>query len=55
MTRLLLTEGADPAKRDTSTGMSARDYAVRDGRSDAIIRLMDEIKAAPKKGVAGPK
>ena len=55
MTRLLLTEGADPAKRDTATGMSARDYAVRDGRSDALIRLMDEIKPAPKKGISGPK
>lgn len=55
MTRLLLTEGADPAKRDTATGMTARDYAVRDGRSDAILRLMDEIKPAPKKGISGPK
>lgn len=55
MTRLLLTQGADPARRDTTSGMSARDYAVRDGRSDAILRLMDEIKPAAKKGVAGPK
>jgi len=55
MTRLLLTEGADPAKKDTSSGMSARDYAVRDGRSDAILRLMDEIKPAPKRGISGPK
>ena len=55
MTRLLLTEGADPAKRDTASGMSAREYAVRDGRSEAIIKLMDEIKPAPKRGVAGPR
>lgn len=55
MTRLLLTEGADPAKKDNATGMSARDYAVRDGRSEAIVRLIDEIKPAPKRGVAGPK
>ena len=55
MTRLLLTEGADPAKKDISSGMSARDYAVRDGRSEAILKLMDEIKPAPKRGVAGPK
>ncbi|HYZ49059.1 MAG TPA: ankyrin repeat domain-containing protein [Sphingomonas sp.] len=55
MTRLLLTEGADPAKRDTGTGMSAREYAVRDGRSDAILKLMDEIKPAAKRGIAGPK
>ncbi len=55
MTRLLLTEGADPARTDTATGMSARDYAVRDGRSDALLRLMDEIKPAPKRSVSGPK
>lgn len=55
MVRLLLTEGADPARKDTVTGMSARDYAVRDGRSQAVLRLMDEIKPTPKKAIAGPK
>lgn len=55
MTRLLLTEGADPAKRDSATGMTARDYAVRDGRSDTVIRLLDETKPAAKKSIAGPK
>lgn len=55
MTRLLLTQGADPARRDTASGLTARDYAVRDGRSEAIIKLMDEIKPVAKKGVAGPK
>lgn len=55
MTRLLLTQGADAAKRDIASGMSARDYAVRDGRSEAILKLMDEIKPAVRKGVSGPK
>jgi uncharacterized protein len=55
MTRLLLTQGADPARRDTASGMSAREYAARDGRSDAILKLMDEIKPVPKRGIAGPK
>lgn len=55
MTRLLLTQGADLSKRDTGTGLTARDYAVRDGRSEAILKLMDEIKPAAKRGVAGPK
>jgi uncharacterized protein len=55
MTRLLLTEGADPARRDAASGMSAREYAQRDGRSEAILRLMDEIKPAAKRVVAGPK
>ena len=55
MTRLLLTEGADPSKKDIASGMSAREYAVRDGRSEAILGLMDEIKPAAKRGIAGPK
>lgn len=55
MTRLLLTQGADPQKRDTGTGLSARDYAVRDGRSEQIVKLIDETRSVPKKGVAGPK
>lgn len=54
MTRLLLTEGADPNKGDSVTGLSARQYAQRDGRSDAILKLMDEIKATPKRQIAGP-
>jgi ankyrin repeat protein len=55
MVRFLLTEGADPKKTDSVTGMSARDYAERDGRSDVIIKLMDEIKPRAKRAVAGPK
>ncbi len=53
MTRLLLTQGADPTRRDVGSGLSARDYAVRDGRSDALIKLMDEITPVPKQVVAG--
>jgi uncharacterized protein len=55
MARLLLTQGADPNKRDTGSGLSARDYAVRDGRSEMIVKLIDETKPVAKKGVAGPK
>jgi uncharacterized protein len=55
MTRLLLTQGADPAKRDVASGMSARDYAVRDGRSEMIVKLIDETKSVVKKGISGPK
>lgn len=54
MTRFLLTEGADPRKADTVTGLSARDIAERDGRSDVILKLMDDIKPKPKRAVAGP-
>ncbi len=55
MVRLLLTQGADPAKRDIASGMSARDYALRDGRSEMIVRLIDETKPIAKKDISGPK
>lgn len=55
MTRLLLTQGADATRRDTATGLTARDYAARDGRSEAIIKLIDETKPVAKKGISGPK
>lgn len=55
MVRFLLGEGADPSKKDNVTGMSARDYATRDGRSQAVLKLMDDVKPAPKKAIAGPK
>lgn len=54
LVRLLLTSGANPDKADTIAGMSARAYARRDGRSDAILKLMDEIKAKPRAKAAGP-
>jgi len=50
--RLLVSRGANPDKRDTLAGMSARDYAVRDGRSQAIIDILDSAKSKP--GRAGP-
>jgi ankyrin repeat protein len=57
MVRALLLAGANPNKADTSAGLSARDYAARDRRSAAILRLIDETK--PEKpgaaGTSGPK
>ena len=55
LVRLLLTSGANPDKADTIAGMSARAYAKRDGRSDTILKLMDEIKAKPRAKTAGPR
>lgn len=55
MVRLLLANGADPKQGDRATGMSARDYAARDPRAAAILKMIDEAKpAAPKPAVAGP-
>lgn len=54
--RLLMNAGADPDKPDALAGMSARDYANRDGRDAAILAALD-IKKTPAKGarpVQGP-
>jgi ankyrin repeat protein len=55
MVRQLVALGADPALKDSVIGMSARDYAVRDSRSPAMIKVLDEAKPVVKKSVAGPK
>lgn len=47
MIRLLVNKGANPEKRDTLAGMSARDYAIRDGRSQTIIHILDSAKKKP--------
>ncbi len=52
---LLLRSGANPDKRDTIAGLSARDYAKRDPRAATILKLIEEIRLAPAAGVAGPR
>lgn len=53
--RLLLANGANPAQPDRIAGKSARDYAVEDRRSTAILKMIDEAKPAKPNGqVAGP-
>lgn len=55
MVRLLITNGADPRKRDALAGMSARDYAERDARIPGMLEALDAAKpAAPAKPVQGP-
>jgi uncharacterized protein len=54
MVRLLLISGANPNKTDSVAGLSARDYATRDRRSPAILKIIDEIKAAKPKAMMGP-
>ncbi len=51
--RLLLMAGANPAKRDIGSGLSARDYAVRDPRGALILRTIDEARPRTKASV-GP-
>jgi uncharacterized protein len=52
LVKLLLEKGANPDKQDTAAGYSARDYAKRDIRSAAILKLIETSKGA--KPVAGP-
>lgn len=56
LVRLLVAQGANPDKRDTIAGMSARDYAERDGRTPGLVEALDAAKttAAPKGPVQGP-
>ncbi|MFS0738068.1 ankyrin repeat domain-containing protein [Sphingomonas sp. 1P06PA] len=54
MVRLLLTNGANAAQTDRIAGKSARDYAAEDRRSAAILKMIDDTKAKPAAGPAGP-
>ncbi len=55
MVRRLVAAGADPARTDSVAGLSARDYALREGRNGELVELLD-APAAPKpdKPVFGP-
>ncbi len=50
--RLLMANGADPRRSDRIAGYSALDYAKRDDRSGALVRLLEAAK--PAKAIAGP-
>ena len=51
--RALLESGANPDKRDTAAGYSAREYAKRDSRSGDMTKLIESVKPS-KKIIAGP-
>jgi uncharacterized protein len=44
--RALLKAGANPDKRDSRAGYSARDYAKQDGRASAIAAIIENTKPA---------
>jgi ankyrin repeat protein len=46
MAKMLLSNGANPEKTDNAAGLSARNYAERDGRSRDILQLMQSKKPA---------
>ncbi len=47
MVKLLLSAGANPDKSDSAAGLSARDYAARDGRSREILQAIQAKKPKP--------
>lgn len=51
---LLLAAGADPHQQDSIAGMSAIDYATRDGRSQAVLKLLQDAKPVVRKKMSGP-
>jgi ankyrin repeat protein len=53
MVRLLIARGADPARTDSVAGLSALDYARRDGRAAAIVKLLEAPRAKPN-AMQGP-
>lgn len=53
--RQLVDSGANPAIADSIVGLSARDYAVRDGRSADIVDIFDSAEAVTEEApVIGP-
>jgi ankyrin repeat protein len=51
LVKLLLELGADPNRTDSAAGLSARDYAKRDGRARDIIKLLEPAKPAAKPAI----
>ncbi len=54
LVHLLLERGADPHATDSVAGMSALDYAVRDGRMPAVLKALQEARPVVRRAVAGP-
>jgi uncharacterized protein len=54
---LLMKAGANPDKQDTVAGYSARDYALQDGRANAILAIIESggKGGEPKKAIEGKK
>ncbi len=54
LVRQLMTAGADPTRSDSVAGLSARDYALRDGRNSELVEILAQAKPAGAKPVFGP-
>ncbi|WP_448659380.1 ankyrin repeat domain-containing protein [Sphingomonas sp. CJ99] len=54
LVRRLLAAGADPDKPDNLSGSSARDYAKRDTRTPAMLRMIEATEKPKAAAVSGP-
>lgn len=54
MVRLLVESGANPKLADRIAGYNALDYARRDPRAEAVLKIMEQ-PAKPPKEIVGPK
>ena len=53
--RTLIAAGADPERSDAVAGLSARDYALRDGRNTELVQLLNKAPTdRPVGQVYGP-
>ena len=52
--RTLIAAGADPKRTDSVAGLSARDYALRDGRNTELVQLLDKAPERASGEVYGP-
>lgn len=55
LTRAILAAGGNPDQTDNVAGLSARDYAKRDQRATAILKLIEDTPRKAPRAVAGPK
>jgi ankyrin repeat protein len=55
MVQMLLQAGANPKKADNGAGLSALDYATRDRRATAILKILQDAKATTAPKQSGPK
>lgn len=55
LVRAVLAAGGNPDQTDNAAGLSARDYARRDMRSAAIVKLFDDTPRTKPRAVSGPR
>ena len=55
LVRAILAAGGNPDQTDNVAGLSARDYARRDPRAGAILKLIEDTPRKTPRPISGPK